>query len=317
MNKDEATRKFEQTKTLFTQHRYEETLAILDELDAAYPRTRRIMYPRALCLASMGRYREARQVCEELLICFNYPKAQALLAQIDEQEAALAQMPHAGQAPPARPMSIPMPLIQFDEDQLDYKPAAHPPLEVESSSNTLLYVVVAVVVVAAVGLAAVLLTRSDRGEPGQSSHQTPAAHQATAPATVAPEWHHDYSDALLQLRGQQNAPMLLFFYEDGSEIAERMDNEVFNEPSVLHFLKGWTLVRINVREEPGAAEEYHIETIPTTLILDPFGMEAYRQSGYVAARTLYDELSRLSFKPLKPPNFMPFLIALVLVVLVS
>lgn len=75
MDKAQAEVLFTQADDLFSSNQYAEALAILDRLDAAYPNTRRIMYPRARCLGELGRYEEALQLCDEIIEQFEYTPA--------------------------------------------------------------------------------------------------------------------------------------------------------------------------------------------------------------------------------------------------
>ena len=62
MTNREASEKFALAKELFTKKRFEDTLDILNELEAAFPNTKNIMFPKALCLAKLGRFDEAHEL---------------------------------------------------------------------------------------------------------------------------------------------------------------------------------------------------------------------------------------------------------------
>ncbi|HUW62333.1 MAG TPA: CDC27 family protein [Candidatus Bathyarchaeia archaeon] len=66
MDAQEATRTFKQAEALYANRRYEEALKLLENLDLNFPNTKNILYPKALCLAALGRKDEAATACDSL-----------------------------------------------------------------------------------------------------------------------------------------------------------------------------------------------------------------------------------------------------------
>ncbi len=87
MKSREATARFDQAKRLFAERRYADALALLDTLDAAYPNTKNILYPRALCLAMLGRTGEALKVAQQLVARHGDPRAARLASRINAKQA--------------------------------------------------------------------------------------------------------------------------------------------------------------------------------------------------------------------------------------
>lgn len=87
MKSKDATARFDQAKQLFAQRRYAESLALLDTLDAAYPNTKNILYPRALCLAMLGRVEDALKVAQQLVARHGDPRAARLVGRINAKQA--------------------------------------------------------------------------------------------------------------------------------------------------------------------------------------------------------------------------------------
>jgi tetratricopeptide (TPR) repeat protein len=85
MQKDVANRKFDRAQLLFEQKRYAEALRLLGELEAAFPDNRRVLYPRALCLAKMRHYEEARALCVRLVDEHDDARGAKLLERIEER----------------------------------------------------------------------------------------------------------------------------------------------------------------------------------------------------------------------------------------
>jgi outer membrane lipoprotein-sorting protein len=82
MTPQEATGKFKESETLYAQGQYDQALQVLKELDAAYPNQKNILYPMALCHASLGSNEEAAEVCDRLVNEFQDGRAQSLRDQL-------------------------------------------------------------------------------------------------------------------------------------------------------------------------------------------------------------------------------------------
>lgn len=84
MDKATAKEKHRQAKRLYGEKRYAEALAVLDELDRAFPDERNVLYPRARCLAKMGRREQALALCEQLVMDFGDPRAARLKSKLTQ-----------------------------------------------------------------------------------------------------------------------------------------------------------------------------------------------------------------------------------------
>lgn len=83
MDKSEAEARFNEADDLYREGRYEDALHILDDLNAAFPNKHRLLYPKARCLAHLGRFEEASAICDTLLNDFEYERATELREQLD------------------------------------------------------------------------------------------------------------------------------------------------------------------------------------------------------------------------------------------
>ena len=97
MQRHIAQNKFGQADMLFQQARFDESLALLDELDQAFPNSPNVMFPRARCLLEIGETNEALDILDELTSQFQHPEAQALKKEIQDAILALTQ-PAAAEA---------------------------------------------------------------------------------------------------------------------------------------------------------------------------------------------------------------------------
>ncbi|MDZ4859083.1 MAG: tetratricopeptide repeat protein [Candidatus Hydrogenedentes bacterium] len=78
----ETQTKFKEADQLFRAKNFPEALGVLDELDQEYPNVKNILYPRAMCLAHVGRHEEALEVCRQLKVEFGDTRADSLMTQI-------------------------------------------------------------------------------------------------------------------------------------------------------------------------------------------------------------------------------------------
>ncbi len=95
MEKWKAKRDFADADDLFKRKKYNDALAILNRLNREFPDNFRVMMPRALCLAEMGRYHEAATVCEQILSKDEYPRARKLLVRLQPYMKGAAAIPVA------------------------------------------------------------------------------------------------------------------------------------------------------------------------------------------------------------------------------
>jgi thioredoxin-like negative regulator of GroEL len=86
VNNREALTLFDEAKRLFADKQFEEALTRLDQLNEVFPRTRNILYPRALCLAKLGRFEQAKKVAHQLKALHGDPRAARLLDKLHRRE---------------------------------------------------------------------------------------------------------------------------------------------------------------------------------------------------------------------------------------
>ena len=76
---------FRESDALYRQRRYQEALAILEELDTVHPDTRRVLYPMARCLARLERYTDAMELTGRLIDEFEHEPARLLHAKLEKR----------------------------------------------------------------------------------------------------------------------------------------------------------------------------------------------------------------------------------------
>lgn len=106
MDREQVTQKFQQASRLYMEKKYTEALAILDEVNRAFPNNKDILYARGRCLARLGRLDEARIICDQLTTVFSDPRGEQLKAKIAAEQAAGAEWPNnfgeTGGSPPQK-----------------------------------------------------------------------------------------------------------------------------------------------------------------------------------------------------------------------
>lgn len=145
MDKSESEYKFRESDDFYRQRRYQEALAILEDLDRAHPDTRRVLYPMARCLARLERYADAMELTRRLIDEFEYEPARLLHAKLEKrtQSAKLLN------------------LDSIDEElkgTLGFKSTATPrALSVESSSSAIPYWILGAALIVVLGTLAFLI----------------------------------------------------------------------------------------------------------------------------------------------------------------
>lgn len=89
MNSKLAKRLFRESDQLYRGKNFAAALDGLDRLDKAFPDTHRILYPRAMCLAEVGRIEEAIAICDRLISRHKYKRAVELKTRIQTYQRAL------------------------------------------------------------------------------------------------------------------------------------------------------------------------------------------------------------------------------------
>lgn len=93
MDKATASQKFQESVRLFSQKHHVEALILLDELNAAFPNRKQVMYGRAQCLAELQRHAEAIAVCDQMIQWFDDAKAKELKARIQQDSVSTLESP--------------------------------------------------------------------------------------------------------------------------------------------------------------------------------------------------------------------------------
>ncbi len=84
MEARESKERFKRADTLFRDGEYQQALHILSGLNQAFPNTKNVLYPAAMCLEKLGRGADALPICDQLIEQFNDPRAIVLKERISQ-----------------------------------------------------------------------------------------------------------------------------------------------------------------------------------------------------------------------------------------
>lgn len=122
MNEQEARAKFQQADALYRAGQFAQALAVLEELDGAFPNNKNVLFPAALCLEKLGGFDRAELICDALEQQKD-PRAEQLRTQI--QQARIAQgedlISLSGLADLFEPVSKRIPSAALRQPSFDWK----------------------------------------------------------------------------------------------------------------------------------------------------------------------------------------------------
>jgi len=186
MDQHGALEKYQQADSLIGEERYDEALVLLDELYAAYPNEKELIYTRALCLEKVDRKQEAWGLAKRLIELHDDPRGRELQARLEGTQQPVVPPPFPpGTGAPA--MSTGAADDPFDISGIMAPPA--PPIEVASakSGGGTKYVIMAVVVLlllVGATMLAVLGGDEDRGGPAPAGPAVTTAQPQKGPVSI-------------------------------------------------------------------------------------------------------------------------------------
>ena len=144
-----AKKLFKQADYLYCGKNYAAALELLDSLNAAYPNTRRILYPRAMCLAEVGRSDEGIAICERLISRDKFKRAKELKSRI-QQRALVKPVWNAGVTPGSTLSALER--VQIGQGPSAFAVAPLPDIPAWRTQGARLVAAVILVLVTAVGV---------------------------------------------------------------------------------------------------------------------------------------------------------------------
>ncbi|MBU1693864.1 MAG: HEAT repeat domain-containing protein [Verrucomicrobia bacterium] len=102
---------------------------------------------------------------------------------------------------------------------------------------------------------------------------------------VALVWHRDLDTTLSRAEAEYR-PVLAVFSSPGCAWCRRLKTETLDDPETRQLLRHFSLVEIDVMDDPLTAQEYGVRGVPTVLILSSDGRVRNGVSGYLSASEL-------------------------------
>jgi len=83
-------------------------------------------------------------------------------------------------------------------------------------------------------------------------------------------------DSTLNLAAEKNQPILIDFYTDWCSWCKKLDEDTFQDSTVIDYLKDFYMVKINAEEQTEIAKKYNIVGFPTVVLCKHDGSEIDR-----------------------------------------
>ncbi len=139
----------------------------------------------------------------------------------------------------------------------------------------------------------VLLSSAIGCHRGASSATEPPAIASHGEASVS--WTRSWDAAAKRARAEHKA-ILIDFYADWCIWCRRLDATTYRDPQVANFLTNRVVAtKLNVDDGEGRrlASTYHVDGLPTILVVSADGHELGRIPGYMPAGQFLDKVSRI------------------------
>jgi tetratricopeptide (TPR) repeat protein len=157
VDKLESTLKVKQADSFYQQGRFQDALALLLQIDQAYPNEKNVLYAAALCFEQLGRSLEALRLCERIIAKQPDERASAMKARLDTASLAATHPP-----------MIPEIVLDFD---LDSPPPRKTPARPVYQSNEVYWWIAGVVALSVVVLLTVSYGQAVTERWLQAAHQ--------------------------------------------------------------------------------------------------------------------------------------------------
>lgn len=95
----------------------------------------------------------------------------------------------------------------------------------------------------------------------------------------APDWTHDFDQALAEAR-QSHRAVLVDFSAGWCAPCKQMDRDLWSRPDVIELTRKVIAVRVDYDRQRGLASKQGVSGIPAVIVFDPWGRALARSTGY-------------------------------------
>jgi thioredoxin-like negative regulator of GroEL len=104
------------------------------------------------------------------------------------------------------------------------------------------------------------------------------------------EWQQSF-DAAAELASRTGRPLLVEFWATWCGPCKEMDRDVWPHLRIAELTKKYVCVSVDVDRDP-VAKRFRIESIPTVVVMEPWGRVLLRREGYIHVNDLADMLAQ-------------------------
>ncbi|MFO7975993.1 MAG: tetratricopeptide repeat protein [Candidatus Hydrogenedentota bacterium] len=105
MSERAAEHNYRMALMFYRTERYEDAIAILDDLALEFPDSKHVLYALTKCFFKVGRFQEARELCHELITKHNDERAETLLKRMGDRKDTYKPRSSPHETPPDLPVA--------------------------------------------------------------------------------------------------------------------------------------------------------------------------------------------------------------------
>jgi thioredoxin-related protein len=108
-------------------------------------------------------------------------------------------------------------------------------------------------------------------------------------------WEYDFEEAL-KTATMGGGPVVAYAYSEGCDFCQRMEEDTFSNPDVIRFSQSHVFLRMDADSHASQRfmERYHVENLPTVIVLSSSGQEVFRVSDHMGPSQFLEKMGESS-----------------------
>ncbi len=104
-------------------------------------------------------------------------------------------------------------------------------------------------------------------------------------------WEYDFEKAL-KTATMGGGTVVAYAYSEGCDFCQRMEEDTFSNPDVIRFSQSHVFLRMDTdsHTSQGFMERYHVENLPTVIVLSSSGQEVFRVSDHMGPSQFLEKM---------------------------